>query len=256
MRLCVCVFDYLTALPWFMCLGPVRAVLSLCEKNHSFPRVEDERVFRLQTPLGLCGLDSLSLFLHRCVIYFFKKKTKKKTVRPWHWLSRDGRDMVRSRTISLIKTLSFCKIHLAWAAIGRSFQSACVLGGCGGGEVLWGWNHILLCINMQGIKNAQLGIVWCQWKEIYLKVMVHCCRSFGVWAWQIVVVELVIAHRHTHKHLHHPISAANVCAPTNTNAQVNKVHLNMYTDCTCEHTCKHTAVCCSTVMLFGCSALQ
>lgn len=63
------VFDYLTASPWFMCLGPVRAVLSLCEKNHSFPRVEDERVFRLQTPVGLCGLDCLSHFLHRCVIY-------------------------------------------------------------------------------------------------------------------------------------------------------------------------------------------
>lgn len=77
-RACVRVCDYLTALPWFMCLGPVRAVLSLCEKNHSFPRVEDERVFRLQTPLGLSGLDCLSLFLYRGVIYFFKKKAKTK----------------------------------------------------------------------------------------------------------------------------------------------------------------------------------
>lgn len=91
---------------------------------------------------------------------------------------------------------------------------------------------------MRGIKNAQLGIVWCQWKEIYLKVMVHSCRSFGVWAWQIVVVELVSAHKHTHKHLHHPISAANVCPHANTSAQVNRVHLNMYTDCTCKRTCK------------------
>lgn len=72
--LCICVFDYLTAFPWFMCLGPVRAVLSLCEKNHSFPRVEDERVFRLQTPVGLCGLDCFSLFLHCRVIYSLKKK--------------------------------------------------------------------------------------------------------------------------------------------------------------------------------------
>lgn len=104
-RVCVCVFDYLTALPWFMCLGPVRAVLSLCEKNHSFPRVEDERVFRLQTP-GLCGLDCLSLFHHHRVIYSLKNTQKKR-------LSRDGRDVARSWTISLIKTLSFCIIDLA-----------------------------------------------------------------------------------------------------------------------------------------------
>lgn len=120
----LCVFDYLTALPWFMCLGPVRAVLSLCEKNHSFPRVEDERVFRLQTPVGLCGLDCLSLFLHHRVIYFFKKNNK--TVLLWRQLSRDGRDMVRSWTISLIKTLSFCIIDLAWAANRRMCVCVCV----------------------------------------------------------------------------------------------------------------------------------
>lgn len=203
---CVCVFDYLTALPWFMCLGPVRAVLSLCEKNHSFPRVEDERVFRLQTPAGLCGLDCLSLFHHHRVIYSLKN-TQKKTVRLWHRLSRDGRDVARSWTISLIKTLSFCIIDLAWAAIGGSFWvRVCVCAKA--------WKHILLCINMRSIKNAQLGMVW---KEIYLKVMVHSCTSFGVWPWQIVVVELVIARKHTRAthtliNIYINISALQMCA--------------------------------------------
>lgn len=166
----------------------------------------------------------------------------------WHWLSRDGRDMVRSWTISLIKTLSFCIMDLAWAAIGGSFLSECVC------VHVKAWNHILLCINMQGIKNAQLGIVWCQWKEIYLKVMVHSCRSFGVWAWQIVVVQLVIAHKHTHTHMHINIYVVvSVRTFTNTKAQVNKVRLNMYTKCAYVQT---HGVCCSAVMLFGCSALQ
>ena len=121
-----------------MCLGPVRAVLSLCEKNHSFPRVEDERVFRLQTPVGLCGLDCLSLFPPPPCHLFLKKKKerereregeekkrKKKQLRLWHRLSGDGGDMARSWTISLIKTLSFCIIDLARAAIGGSSLSVC-----------------------------------------------------------------------------------------------------------------------------------
>lgn len=101
------------------------------------------------------------------------------------------------------------------------------------------WNYALPCINTQGIKNAQLGRVWCRWKEIYLKVMVHSCRGFGVWPWQIVVVELVIVHTQkekkvtahgqgcVHKHLHGCVGAAH----PNTSTRVNWV-LNMYTNWT------------------------
>lgn len=177
-------------------------------------------------------------------------------MRLWHRLSRDGRDVPRSWTISLIKTLSFCIIDLAWAEIGGSFWvRVCVCAKA--------WKHILLCINMRSIKNAQFGMVW---KEIYLKVMVHSCTSFGVWPWQIVVVELVIARKHTratHTHtlinIYINISALQMCAHflhTNTSKHwVNKVHLYMYINCTYKHIYKHS-VCCSAVMLFGCSALQ
>lgn len=136
---CVCVFDYLTALPWFMCLGPVRAVPSLCEKNHSFPRVEDERVFRLQTPLGLCGLDCLSLFLYRCVIYFLKKKEAKNQIakkkKKYHLWRRNDKEAVKSWTISLIS-----KADLA------------AMAGCFS-------ERVRPCTNTPSIKNSQWGRV-------------------------------------------------------------------------------------------------
>lgn len=49
-------------------------------ENHSFPRVEDERVFRHQTPLGLCGLDCLLALppplCHLFLFLFFKRERK------------------------------------------------------------------------------------------------------------------------------------------------------------------------------------
>lgn len=101
-------------------------------------------------------------------------------------------------------------IDWAWAAIGGSLLSelmcvrvcfcvcACVCSCACECIFMPSHTHIIPRKDMWHIKYAQLGIVWCQWKEIYLKVMVHSCRSFGVWAWQIVVIELVIAHKHTH----------------------------------------------------------
>lgn len=55
------------------------------KKNHSFPRVEDERLFRLQTPVGLCGLDCLSL----CHLFQQNKNKKNRKamselMRQWH----------------------------------------------------------------------------------------------------------------------------------------------------------------------------
>lgn len=55
------------------------------------------------------------------------------------------------------------------------------------------------------------------------------------------MVRLVIAHKHTHKHLHHPIGAADVRPRGAANGRANRVRLDMYTGRTWERTRKHAS---------------